>query len=139
MNKRGNPNLVAGVSGNPAGRPVGSRNRLTNALVADLTASWEKHGPAVLERLRIDDPATYARLAVSLVPKDVQISVEQKTPGSLEPEAWAALRRVLDIIQAANVDGEPQQIFEAIEADLRARFATDVSNSLAIVHSVDDK
>ena len=75
-------------------------------------------------RLRIDDPATYARLAVSLVPKDVQISVEQKTPGNLEPEAYAALRRVLDIIQAANIEGDPQAIFERIESVLRADNAT---------------
>jgi hypothetical protein len=99
---------------------------LTNALVADLTASWEKHGPAVLERLRIDDPATYARLAVSLVPKDVQISVEQKTPGNLEPEAWATLRRVLDLIEACKVEGEPGEVFAMIEEDLRARLAVPV-------------
>ena len=34
--------------------------------------------------------------------------IEQKTPGNLELEAWAALRRVLDIIEAAKVDGDPR-------------------------------
>ena len=36
-----------------------------------------------------------------VLPCGVFISVEQKTPGNLEPEAWVALRRVLDLIQAA--------------------------------------
>jgi hypothetical protein len=129
MSKRGNPNLVAGVSGNPAGRPLGSRNRLTNALVADLTASWEKHGPAVLERLRIDDPATYARLAASLVPKDVSVTVEKVDPilEKLDPNARDALGELLTIIADARADGiEPAIVFAWIAEDLRARLAKPV-------------
>ena len=34
------------------------------------------------------------------------------------------LRRVLDIIQAANVEGDPQAIFEKIEGALRSDAAT---------------
>ena len=49
---------------------------------------------------------------------------DQRTPGNLEPEAWAALRRLLDIIQASGVEGDPQAIFEKIEAALRADAAT---------------
>jgi len=121
--------LVAGVSGNPAGRPLGSRNRLTNALVADLTASWEKHGPAVLERLRIDDPATYARLAASLVPKDVSITVEKVDPilEKLDPDAREALGELLTIIADTRAEGiEPEIIFGWIAEDLRARLATEI-------------
>ena len=132
MNKRGNPNLVAGVSGNPAGRPLGSRNRLTHALVADITASWEKHGPAVLERLRIDDPATYARLAASLVPKDVSITVEKVDPilEKLDPDARAVLGELLTIIAATRVDGiEPATVFAWIAEDLRARLAKPVDEA----------
>jgi hypothetical protein len=113
--------LVAGVSGNPAGRPLGSRNRLTSTLIADLTASWEKHGPGVLERLRVDDPATYARLAVSLVPKDVAITVEKVDPilEKLDVDAREALRELLGIIADARTEGrEPAEIFAAIAAGL---------------------
>jgi hypothetical protein len=50
-------------------------------------------------------PASWRR-AYGLLPRDVFVRVEdQRTPGNLEPEAWAALRRVLDIIQAANAGG----------------------------------
>ena len=146
MNKRGNPNLVAGVSGNPAGRPLGSRNRLTHALVADLTASWEKHGPAVLERLRIDDPATYARLAASLVPKDVSITVEKVDPilEKLDPNARDALGELLTIIAATRADGiEPATVFAWIAEDLRARLATKIegfgSKAVATAHATENK
>jgi integrase len=55
-----------------------------------------------------------------LLPKDVFISVEQRTPGNLEPEAWAALRRVLDLIQASGADGDPRDVFEMIPLQLSA-------------------
>jgi hypothetical protein len=63
---------------------------------------------------------------MEMMTDDVFNSVEQKTPGNLEPEAWASLRRVLDLIQAAGADGDPRDVFEMIEEDLRARLAVPV-------------
>jgi hypothetical protein len=92
----------------------------------DLSEVWEEHGKDVLTKLAVTDPGKLATIAYGLLPRDVFISVEQKTPGNLEPEAWAALRRVLDLIQAAGADGDPRDVFEMIEEDLRARLATTV-------------
>jgi hypothetical protein len=33
---------------------------------------------------------------------------DQRARGNLEPEAWSALRHVLDLIEAAKVEGDPQ-------------------------------
>jgi hypothetical protein len=85
----------------------------------------EVHGKEVLEKLAKDDPGKLATIAYGLLPRDMFISVEQKTPGNLEPEAWAALRRVRDLIQAAGADGDPRDD-EMIEQDLRARLAVPV-------------
>ena len=41
-----------------------------------------------------------AQIAYGLLPRDVFISVEQRTPGNLDPDEWAILRRVIDLIQA---------------------------------------
>jgi hypothetical protein len=87
---------------------------------------WEDHGKSVLERLAKDDPGKLPTIAYGLLPRDVFLSVEQKTPGDLEPEAWAALRRVLDLIQAAGADGDPRDVFEMTEEDLRARLAVPI-------------
>ncbi len=37
-----------GQSGNPAGRPVGSRNRLSEKFIADLAEHWQANGEAAL-------------------------------------------------------------------------------------------
>jgi hypothetical protein len=98
-----------------------NRQKISERLLQDLAVVWEEHGKTVLERLAMDDPGKLATIAYGLLPKDVFVRVEdQRTLGNLEPEAWAALRRVLDIIQAANVEGDPQAIFEKIESALRA-------------------
>ena len=54
----------------------------------------------------------------------MNLSVEQKTPGNLDADAYASLRRLLDLIEASKVDGDPQAVFEKIEAALRADAAT---------------
>jgi len=45
-----------GQSGNPAGRPVSSRQKISERLLADLADVWAEHGKDVLERLAKDDP-----------------------------------------------------------------------------------
>jgi hypothetical protein len=58
-----------------------------------------------MQRLAKDDPGRLAQIAYGLLPRDVFISVQQTTPGNLEPEAWATLRRVLDLIEACRESG----------------------------------
>jgi hypothetical protein len=67
--------FAKGTSGNPAGRPLGSRNRLADAFVADLAACWERHGVAALEKCATEEPGTLIRTIASLLPKDVRLDV----------------------------------------------------------------
>ena len=109
---------------NPAGRPLAARQRISEKLLSDLAGVWEEHGKTVLERLALTEPGKLAQIAYGLLPRDVFISVEQRAPGNLEPDEWAALRRVLDIIQACAPEGaEPTKVFETIETALRAEYA----------------
>jgi hypothetical protein len=81
----------------------------------------------VLERLAKDDPAKLAQIAYGLLPRDIFVRVEdQRTPGGLDPDAYAALRRLLDVIESCGAIGEPQDVFAMIEEDLRARVAVPV-------------
>jgi hypothetical protein len=52
--------FVMGHNGGP-GRPRGSRNRLSELFIADLQSDWERHGAAVIESVRRDDPVAYLR------------------------------------------------------------------------------
>ena len=68
-----------GQSGNPLGRPKGSRNRLAEKLVADICADWEQHGAAAIKTVRVRDPGCYLRTAAAILPKELM--VETMTTG----------------------------------------------------------
>ena len=68
--------FVEGVSGNPAGRPRGSRNKLGEAFVQDLFEHWKENGIEVLHRAAKEKPADYLKVVASLLPKDIKVSLE---------------------------------------------------------------
>ena len=125
-------NLVSAnnIRPNGGGRPVGSRTRLSQKLITDLSEIWHEHGPDVLRKMALRDPIALARMAYSTLPKDILVSVEQKTiPGGLEPDDWAMLVRVLDTIKGAVPPGSnapPAEVFGVIETALRAHFARQI-------------
>jgi hypothetical protein len=115
---------------NGGGRPAGSRTRLSQKLITDLSEIWHEHGPDVLRKMALRDPIALARMAYSTLPKDILVSVEQKTiPGGLEPDDWAMLVRVLDTIKGAvppESNAPPAEVFGVIETALRAHFARQI-------------
>jgi hypothetical protein len=70
-----------GQSGNPNGRPKGSKTKITEKFLVDLHNSWEKRGVAALEKLYQKDVSTYVRVVASMVPKDYTINEGE---GSIE-------------------------------------------------------
>ena len=62
-------------SGNPRGRPLGSRNKLSEDFVADLHESWKRLGKATIETVAWTDPSTYLRVVAGLVPKDIEVAL----------------------------------------------------------------
>lgn len=65
-----------GQSGNPAGRPKGSRNKFGEEFLADFLADWLEHGKKAIEDVRKQRPQDYLKAAVQILPKqfDVRIS-----------------------------------------------------------------
>lgn len=59
-----------GRSGNPKGRPKGSRNKLTQKFLADVEKDWKKYGKDVLESVRTLNPGVYFKIVSSLIIKD---------------------------------------------------------------------
>jgi hypothetical protein len=66
-----------GQSGNPAGRPKGSRNKLGEAFVADLYADWIEHGIEAVQKVRQDRPHDYLKVIASILPKDLHVKVSE--------------------------------------------------------------
>jgi hypothetical protein len=105
---------------NPTGRPLSARSKISEKLLTDLADVWEEHGVSVLQRLAVTDPGKLAQIAYGLLPRDVFISVEQRTPGNLDPDEWAILRRVIDLIKTNAKGAELGPVLETIENALRA-------------------
>lgn len=83
-----------GQSGNPAGRPKGSRNKLGEAFLTALSEDFDTHGTNAIERCRKADPVAYVRVVASLLPKELK--VEQPLGDMSDDE----LARVIDVIRA---------------------------------------
>ena len=78
-----------GESGNPAGRPKGSRNKLSEEFVAEVSADWCEHGAAAIKTVREIRPDDYVKVVASLLPRQVQAAVT----GPTHEERVAAFRR----------------------------------------------
>ena len=59
-----------GQSGNPAGRPKGSRNKLSEDFFRDLCDAWQAFGKPALETMAMLYPAEFVRVVASLIPKE---------------------------------------------------------------------
>jgi hypothetical protein len=115
---------------NPRGRPIGSRSKFSEAMVSDFLADWHEHGTDVLARVRATEPAVYLRVAAVLVPKELNVAVEQKTPGNISVEDWKLIIDLVKLIKASSPPGAeavPSELIPVIEDSIRAHFAKPVS------------
>src|ERR1700747_64855 len=65
--------FAEGQSGNPGGKPVGARNRLTAAFLNALAADFDEHGKSAIVKCREDKPEAYIKAIAALCPKEVEI------------------------------------------------------------------
>jgi hypothetical protein len=104
------------------------KSPFSETAVANLLEDWAKHGTGVLAKVRKDDPSTYLRVAFSIIPRDVQIAIENRGP--MDRDEMRAVRRLVEIIDACGASGvDPETVFGWIEDDLRARFAKTVETT----------
>ena len=64
-----------GQSGNPKGRPQGSRNKLTEDFFRDLCDAWTAFGKPALMAAAWTNPTDFVRVVAQLMPKDVEATV----------------------------------------------------------------
>jgi hypothetical protein len=97
--------------GNP-GRPKGSRNKLGEHFIQALAEDFERHGAAVIERVRQEQPAVYIKVVAGLLPKDLNLNVNNLD--SLSDEQLLTRLRALTkqaaplLATLADADGEDE-------------------------------
>ena len=64
-----------GQSGNPAGRPKGSRHKLQESFLKALHEDFEVNGVEAIRLMREKDPASYARVVASLLARESSIDM----------------------------------------------------------------
>ena len=89
-----------GQSGNPKGRPQGSRNKLTEDFFRDLCDVWEAFGKPALMAMAWTDPVAFVRLAASLIPREFEattpVTPERMSDAQLEAIIARGLQSGLD-------------------------------------------
>jgi ribulose bisphosphate carboxylase small subunit len=66
-----------GQSGNPAGRPKGSRNKLGELFLSDLMADWEENGAKAIKDMREEKPGDYVKVVAATLPRELNVKVSE--------------------------------------------------------------
>ena len=104
------PPWQPGQSGNPKGRPVGARSRLSEKFVLALHDDFTEHGPAVIEKVRKKQPGIYLKVIASLLPREWHVKNEPLFDGMSNEQLDEIIGSVRRILAArapeSRVDGE---------------------------------
>tara|TARA_S200000501_G_scaffold347742_1_gene362366 strand:- start:297 stop:608 length:312 start_codon:yes stop_codon:yes gene_type:complete len=76
---------------NRKGRPVGSRDKMSQALMDAFLADWEIHGPEAIEKCREKDVSTYVRVAFAMMPKEIKQEVDIKETDHTAELDWEVI------------------------------------------------
>jgi len=80
-----------GQSGNPKGRPQGSRNKLSEEFFRDLCRAWEIYGEAALHTTAMEHPVEFVRVVASLMPKETQATITKVNLDRISDEQLDAI------------------------------------------------
>ena len=96
-----------GQSGNPAGRPRGSRNKLADDFITDAYEKWKEHGSQALEKMATSEPAKFCQMVASLLPKEMHIKDAALEDMSIDEirDALARIASIRTLIGSYAADG----------------------------------
>ncbi|WP_407160809.1 hypothetical protein [Bradyrhizobium sp. STM 3557] len=83
-------------------------------------------------KLATSDPGKLATIAYGLLPRDVFLTVEHKTPGNMAPEDWQIMLELVELIKGSLPVGAtamPAEIRDTIEHALRSKSALQIEQT----------
>lgn len=93
-----------GQSGNPAGRPLGARNKLGEAFLEALCADFQEHGVAAIQTVRAEKPDQYLKVIASILPKEFHVK-DLSLDDMSDAELIAALAAARAVIAGSLANG----------------------------------
>ena len=96
-----------GQSGNPSGRPKGSRNKLAEDFLTDAYQQWQLHGSTALETMAKSEPAKFCQMVANLLPKETLMQDERVQINEIKLviiDAAQQQARVIDQGETRSVD-----------------------------------
>ena len=103
---------LPGTSGNPAGRPISSRQKLGEAFLKDLLADWKQNGKDAIVKMRKKDAVAYCRVIASVLPREL-VFTETSEIDAMTPEEMSGLLQIIRQMKARTIDAEATTVAEA--------------------------
>jgi hypothetical protein len=116
---------LPGQSGNPNGRPVGSRSAFSAAFCRDLAEVWSDEGREAILKTAKTNPVTFFAVCARLIGPEVKLTIEQSLPGNLSAQDWAIMREIVDAVKTAVPDAANRPAGAVLEHVLSALKASD--------------
>ena len=120
-----------GQSGNPAGRPRGSRNALSEEVICALLRDFRLHGQKAVARVRQTQPAAYLKILALLVPREHKVE-HSTTLKDLTDEQLEAMIEYIKAALAAQAGGPVKVIEGTIEPAVATAPAPKPKNRLML-------
>ena len=127
-----------GVSGNPAGRPRGSRNELSEEVICALLRDFRQHGQKAVARVRRTQPAAYLKILALLVPREHKVE-HSNALKDLTDEQLEAMIEYIETSLAAQAGAPVKMIEGTIEPTAVPAAASRARVSEAQVEPADDR
>lgn len=102
--KQGTQLWKPGQSGNPAGRPKGSRSKLGEQFIQAMYADFTENGADVIKQVRIEKPDQYLKVVASILPKELHI--KDASLGDMTDSELMGILETIRAIAPANGAGE---------------------------------
>ena len=101
-----------GQSGNPKGRPQGSRNKLSEEFFRDLCDAWQAFGKPALMTAAWTHPVEFVRVVASLIPRELEATITPVTERMSDAQLETIIARGL---QSGLDPAAPEQDEEIIQ------------------------
>ena len=99
-----------GQSGNPNGRPKGSRNKFSEEFLDDFREVWAEEGSNAIKAMAKDRPGDFVRVAAMLVPKELLLGRSNPLADLSDDELVAAIEAIAAHGREADAaDADPEQ------------------------------